>query len=643
MSAVTVILAFEKLEPELDAVPLGTHAQVEVWDARGIKQYPFKKMDYADSVQILFDPEQIRAFYGFYISRFYFRVVSDREALLRNTDEEMGAFDYSFVQALDNTPDEFVWMNSRNDHGSWFSDSPSDELSRGVIDIDQLEQGGEYQMPITGRYVLLFDDQQMEGYPPAPEHDILPASTLSVEAKGDSTLENEGEPIAIKLESRRERLDTTGAALVRIHSLTSPDVQIYEKPVDSQRWFESEFGQKHEWDVAPKIFRQGVAFARKIDEEPDTYQATFEVVDSSGNALEGVAVELRDDEDMGKGPFRSLVTDENGEAQVEFTHEDLLDFYGRKVERFYFQVVDKKRGLVPDRILFNTKKDDVEPSDPPEGFEEGIWRLFKEDDFTSSPLELRCAPHFLKVKVLTAETRAPVEPGWLQLYRQDGSPDPVNPEEDSLIEVSRLDQQGNAKFRIFESDEEADNFYYLRLLTEDRKPVVLLPFDAPEKPATEEHEAYWTFDFPAPSQPVDVEERTYMVESDAKITISGRLVAEDSEDGLADVQVEIFGNESDENPAKVVWTDRSGSFHAEIEEPVWMVDDDDDRADGKLVFAKNGGEDTISVREQGDTPYNDFLKLDWEGYENDEYDVIVETDAEAFGELREVAPETLCG
>lgn len=474
-------------------------ARVELWDAEGVRDVPFmSEIVNSGTAYFGFSEGDTVEFFGKTIARFYVRVVDDVQ-LPRNANGDP-----------EKKSTEMVWANTRTDVGSW---DDARLYEKGMLTDVFQTRGETFDIPMTARYYAFFLQQLKNG-----GSESVPLSNAEMNL---AVIGSQSGLIDIPTFTT----NSNGRGVARIHSIKDEPNSTLElrqkRPPLSDRALS---------DIPIVDDSPGVEIF-SIDIEPE-FGGTVTVEDSDEEPIENAVLELRDHEDMEKGPLRSLITDVDGEVEVEFSYADLIQFYGRFVDRFFFQAhkgVDKVVDSLTDQLEGTTT--------PLDG--DGVW--FLSEDSSLGGLELRSSAQYAQLEIVDFADETPEYEAWVQLFDHRATPNHHEP-----IEISRVNDDGVATFRrsILEDSNEA---YFFRLISEHEEPLDLRPVDAPRAlmprdglEGFEETSGYWKPSFPSPRRDVF----RYRLDRERTLRVRGRVTDSASEEveGLPGISVSLFGN-----------------------------------------------------------------------------------------------------
>ncbi|QDG52173.1 hypothetical protein FIV42_15925 [Persicimonas caeni] len=298
--------------------------------------------------------------------------------------------------------------------------------------------------------------------------------------------------------------------------------------------------------AAPKevYFDEPVSVTLPAEPAPQEYGASLNLQRTNGVELEGVLVELVDAEGSGKGPLLAHKTDGFGQISFAFDEKDLVSYYGRMVQRFYFRAYDS------DRLIFDSRTDL-----PPETVyglsSDGIWQI---DSYGSISGTVESTAQFADVRVLDADTEAPKKQLLVEMFPIGADPTNAEP-----VDVKAVDEFGRASFRVAEfSPATPSQGYFFNLIEDGVAPVDARPIDAVTNPASPDvaGPGYWV-----PNQPGwDVQTFDYRLSDGRRIKVEGQLTDSTTGEPLSGTTVEFYGCEQDAAPALTTTTNTEGRY-----------------------------------------------------------------------------------
>ena len=521
---------------------------LELWDAGGLRDEPFKQMytSTGGSVDFEFDTNDVDDFYDQSgVDEFYIRVIQKEEFTISSDDPSKGMYEQGF-NLLNTESDDWIHSDLSGygffDGGklvlSWMQSTPQDPNTT------------EAKIVITAASKYLFVKAHGEynsNQARIANCHVFEDDTNNLMLKVDQKANQYGD-YAIKIPV----LGSTGPTeVIRFElqfggHITIPDVLTFASDT-----------------FCPEIIQKQI--------ESKSYGGRITVLDSAGQPIPNVAVELEDWESQGRGPFRSEITDAQGNVSIMFNKHEILDFYGRYINRFIFRVVDYENG---DRTnLYESFKEINDPnsSDLPDWGDaemRGVWFL-NEVPILDEVLTITSQAQYVTVTVRNANSQSPMRDAILERYR------PQYRSNDGTKEESiRLDALGRASFRVWTSDSitRSDTSYF-RLVQEGHDPVDMRRVDVTKWNPTAfgaNEDGYWVPKELAPSKSQTLE---FEIDRSRRIEITGVVRDQLTGAGVPDVnvclvgaKVDDFGSTSADDITAIASTDSSGAFNMSIAE-----------------------------------------------------------------------------
>ena len=540
---------------------------VELWDVDGLRSAPFLRSttpETSGAFHFEADLADATNFYGREVHQFYLKVFQRTYRPTKDLGEDI-------------QPTELLIANSLTDPGSWVDSSTYKE---GVFH-DAFRTSGTFSVVAATQFHYFF----------LQDNAGQPLSDVSL----DFLLEHK-DPHTPNLDLSREVTDATGRAAVRIHSASNKSghlVVLQKRPPLSDRLLDT-FDLLDEWPVA------GLGNDRTnhhvVTVTPE-FGGTLRVLDSHSSPIKDAVVELRDDEALEVGPLRSLITDSDGEVEVTFGYQDLLQFYGRFVDRFFFRVVGD--GL---EIVQTLSDSLIGPNTGPLN-ENGVWVLSDEAELGSGndALELLSTAQFAELTITEAASAAPLTSTWIQVFSHTSDPaaDP--------IVTKKVDDVGRVRIRrsYVESSDEA---YWFRLVQEGAPPVDLRPADAMVNPfvGNQDPSGYWILKGPSPV----VRSFETQLDRDRRLRLRVSLQALTSDEPIPGIRVSLYGNAEASEASLVGVTDSTGRFSLALQEEAF----DPERTirnDSRIQF-HGPNDQIIPVKTEGSSNFEQSLNFEFD-------------------------------
>lgn len=351
-------------------------------------------------------------------------------------------------------------------------------------------------------------------------------------------------------------------------------------------------------DPKPVYFDEPVSVTLPPESAPTTFGGTLTLERTNGDGIAGAVFELVDAESTGRGPMLSIETDAvetgtAGQVVLSFTDKEVIEYFGRAVDRFYF------RAWEGERLVYDSRED---AQSTPSWLSTGIWSLKTTPSF--DPASVTAAAQFAVVSVWDSELEALNKNIEVELFECGEEPRATAP-----VRVVAADKDGKAVFRHSElTPVSPEKSFFFRVAQKGRPPIDSRPFDAVDEPSSSGSvgTGYWVPATPGPHE----ETFQFLLREDRRFIVEGQLVDDGATTaGLSGVRVELLGSPDNTNPVAFAITGTGGSFSLVVPEPLFRANrantDWSSRTASALVFKKPDGT-VLQVRAQGSTSTDPF-------------------------------------